>query len=486
MFLYLIELYFLGTLLFTILGEGLPAAIRSVGGIVAGLLLHVLNSLVLISVGIGLSQLSVVISTTLELAIALIFYLSRRSPKELFQRKTALTVLGIGAVYVAVLYFFYRFNISFISNDSLYIILMGQDLVQTGFAEWYYASPASMGIYMGLVQAMGMVFGLDYVWFIQPVLSLILMIAFIYFGLKSVSRYIQKWWIAALLVVGGLLIFESSNLAYILLTYIHTNLTSGLFLFLTVASLYFAIEEDNQSWLALSGIALISFGLMRIENVIMALVLILIYVSSGMLTKRQSSLTFIPYLIIQGFWYFSLYFMEFDTYLSSMDKTQILLTSLACFAMVAVILLSQWRFLQRILVWAGKLFPILLLGVWIVFGIMNPTLGLTNLRALGRVLFISGYWGAFWYAVIFLTLISIVNSRFPQKRLLSGFLVSFVAIVEILGFFRHPYHDQWFDSANRMMVHIVPLILFFVITQIAKAGSKVQPNPKSEGTVGES
>jgi hypothetical protein len=43
--------------------------------------------------------------------------------------------------------------------------------------------------------------------------------------------------------------------------------------------------------------------------------------------------------------------------------------------------------------------------------------------------------------------------------------------VEILGFFRHPYHDQWFDSANRMMIHIAPLVLFLIVTQIAKASS---------------
>ncbi len=484
MFLYLIELYLLGTLLITILGEDLPIAIRSVAGILFGLLLHVINGMVLIGVGIGLSQLSIVLSATLELSAALIYVLSKKTPKTLFERKSIWTVLGIGAIYLAIVFFFYTFNYSFITNDSLYLILMGKDLIQSGFSEWYYASPASMGIYMGLIQSMGMLFGFEYVWFIQPVLSLILIVVFIYFGYRSVSRYIHKKWLSALLVIGAIAVFGTSDLPFAMFEYIHTNLTSGLFLFLVVLSLYYTIEEENGSWLVLTGFAFISFGLMRIENVIMALILIFLYISSGKLTLKQSAFTFIPYLVIQGIWYFLVYFMEIETFLSSMEKIQILLTSLACFAMIFVIFLSQWRLLQRILDWTGRAFPFLLLVVWSALGIMNPPQYLTNLQSLGLDLFITGNWGSFWYVVVSLFIISMFLSHFPQKRLLSRFMVGFVAIVEILGFFRVPYHDEWNDSANRMMIHIAPLVLFFVITQIAKAGSKRQLSSESEELTG--
>ena len=472
MFLYLIELYFLGTLLFTLLSEDLPAAIRSVGGILLGFLVYVLNGMVLIGVGIGLTLTSIVISTTLELVIVLICYLSGGSSKKLFHKKTIGTILGVGAIYLTVVSFFYTFNLSFVTNDSLYLILMGKDLVQSGFAEWYYASPANMGIYMGVIQTLGQLFGLDYVWFIQPVFSLILVAALVYFGYRSTSRYIHKKWISALLVIGAILVFETANMPHIMLTYIHTNLTSGLFLFLTVLSLYYAIEEDNEGWLVLSGFALISFGLMRIENVIVALTLIFFYLASGKLTRKQSSFTFIPYLIIQGIWYFSVYLMDINTFLSSMNKIQILLTSLACFAMIAIILFSRWQFLRRILDWAGKIFPFFLLLVWTILGILNPSSYVTNLRSLGSALFLTGNWGSFWYIMIFFFLISLFLSRFPQKRILLRFMVSFVAIVEILGFFRVPYHEWWTDSANRMMIHIAPLVVFFIVTQVASLASR--------------
>jgi hypothetical protein len=336
-----------------------------------------------------------------------------------------------------------------------------------------------MGIYIPLIQALGPLFGLDYVWFIQPILSLILCVAFFVLCYRSVTRHIQLKWLVMALALGALVLFVTSNLLYATMIYIHTNLSSALFLFLTVAALYFAVEEDNSGWLVLAGLALISFGLMRIENVLMALLVIFFYVSSGKLSQRQSKLTFVPYLALQGAWYFAVSFMQVDSFLSSMGRGQIIVIALACFAMIAVILLSHWRPLKWLLDWSGKLLPFLLLAIWVVLGLLNPTQGLINIRALATNLFVSGNWGSFWFAALALIWISVFTRQFPQKRLLLSFLVSFISVVEILGFFRHPYHGRWFDSANRMMIHIAPLFLFFVVTQIAKASS--QPDKVTAG-----
>ncbi len=54
-------------------------------------------------------------------------------------------------------------------------------------------------------------------------------------------------------------------------------------------------------------------------------------------------------------------------------------------------------------------------------------------------------------------------------------------IVQILGFFRSAYHAQWYDSANRMMIHITPLVLYFTLTQVASAfTSRQQPEAIEE------
>ena len=482
MCLYLIELYIAGVLLINLLTDKLPCVIQSVSGILAGYLLFVLNSMGLIAVGIGLSQTSIVILTSVECLGFLIGLFVNQKKDRKIKNIFSLNFWIVGLIYFSLLYLFYELNLNYVTHDSIYLILFGRDLIQSGFSEWYIASPASMGIYIPLIQAMGMLFGLDYVWFIQPVLSVIMITVIIYFGYKSVIRYIIKKWIAYALVVGAILLFLTANLIYGMLVYTHTNLSSALYLFLTVVSFYFAIEDDNGGWLVLGGLSLISFGLVRIENPLIALIIIFLYLSSGKLSQRQSILTFIPYLLFQGVWYFSVYLMDIETFLSGMGDGQILLISLACFAMILVILLRRWQLLKRVMDWASKSLPFIFLAFWGVLGALNPSVFLNNLKAILTNFFISGGWGFFWVINIPLLFISIYSEHFPQKRLLLRFLISFFAVIEILGFFRYPYHDQWYDSANRMMIHIAPLVLFFVITQVAKASSLSKALPEVDET----
>lgn len=469
MFLYLIELYFAGTWLFKLLDDKLPSPIQAVSGILLGYLLHVLNGIVLIGVGVGLSAAYVVVLAGVECVGFLIgLYLKRKG--NFFKSVFSADFWIIGLIYIALLFVFYQINFSFITNDSLYLILFGQDLVQSGFSEWYFASPGWTGVYIPMIQTIGMLFGRDYVWFIQPVMSLILYLSLAYFGYRSVSRYIASKWLAGGLVAALLLLFISSDLALAMLVYIHTNLSSGLFLFLAVVSLYFAIEDANEGWLVLSCAALISFGLLRIENVLTALSIIFIYLSSGKLTRKQALWTFAPYLVIQGLWLLIVNSLNIDTFLDTMSKGQILVLVAACVAMIVLIWISRWRFLSGLLEWAGKVFPIFFLAGWGILGILDQAAFIKNIRSVSSTLFFTGNWSAFWWVTCGITLISLLRSRFSQKRLLSNIILTFVMVVQILGFFRSPYHASWFDSANRMMIHIAPLFLFFVATQVAKAG----------------
>lgn len=472
MFLYLIELFIAGVLLFKLLDDQLPSPIQVVSGILLGYLLHVLNGIVLIGVGIGLSTVSVVILVSLECVGFFLGLVLKRKTKNWFKSIFPLDFWIVGLIYVALLFVFYKLNLSFITNDSLYLILFGQDLVQSGFSEWYFASPGWTGVYIPMVQTIGMLFGQDYVWFIQPVMSIILYISLAYFGYRSVVRFITNKWAAGLLVATTLFIFISSNLPLAMLVYIHTNLSSGLFLFLGVISLYFAVEDKRDGWLILSCMSLISFSLLRIENVLVALSVVLIYFSSGKLKRNQEIKAFVPYLIVQSIWLLIVLSQNYVTYLDTLSKEQIFIILAACIGMLVLISVHRWHFIAKVVGWAGKALPILFLLGWVILGILNQTAFVTNIRSVSLNLFVTGNWSAFWWVTVGLTIISAFHSRFPQKRILLNIILIFVMIVQILGFFRSPYHERWFDSANRMMIHIAPLFLFFVVTQVAKVNGR--------------
>lgn len=482
MFLYLIELYIAGVLLFHLLNSKLPSAIQAVSGILLGYLLHVLNSMALIGVGIGLTQTSVVILISVECLGFLIGLIVKQKSAGQLRKVFSLGFWVVGLIYFGLLYLFYKLNLSFITNDSLYLILMGKDLIRSGFKEWYYASPGWTGLYIPMIQTIGMIFSVEYVWFIQPVMSLIFIAAFLYFAHRSVSRFISRKWASIALTYGGLLMFLSSNLPFVMLFYIHTNFLSSLFLFLAVMGLYFAIEEKNDGYLNLSLISLISFSFLRIENVIIALAIIFYYLASGRLSLKQSIKAFIPYLVFQVIWLLGVYSMEIDSYLDSLSKWQLLVMAGACMGMIIIVLISQSRFLKSFLQLTGKLLPFVFLAGWAILAARDPESLIINFRSIGTNMFISGNWGLFWWGITVLALISLFHSKFPQKEVLIRIIVSFVMIIHILGFFRHPYHNLWYDSANRMMIHIAPLVLFFVITQVAKASSLSKALPEADET----
>ncbi len=94
----------------------------------------------------------------------------------------------------------------------------------------------------------------------------------------------------------------TSNLYWIALFYIHTNLDTGLSLFLVVIALYFAIRQKNDAWFGVAAIFMILLGLTRSENVILAALVIILTVSTFDISHRKLLWTFLPYLIIQIVW----------------------------------------------------------------------------------------------------------------------------------------------------------------------------------------
>ncbi len=108
--------------------------------------------------------------------------------------------------------------------------------------------------------------------------------------------------VSYLLPILGIGILVTSNLYWIALFYIHTNLDTGLSLFLVVIALYFAIRQMNDAWFGVAAIFMILLGLTRSENVILAALVIILTVSTFDISHRKLLWTFLPYLIIQIVW----------------------------------------------------------------------------------------------------------------------------------------------------------------------------------------
>ncbi len=422
-------------------------------------------------------RFAVVVMASIELAAVLLHQIL--SGKFISETTRSLWIYyGITAiVYFGLLLFFYFNNYFFATNDFVYLVIMGKNLIELGFSQWYFSSPRGMGLFVPFLQTIGMVFGLDYVWFIQPVFMAIFIVLFFFFAWRAIKQLVESKLVRFLLVGLAILLFISSDLIFIMTTYIHTNFDSALFLFIAFCAIYFGFQEEIDAWFFFVPVFLIGFGALRTENVVAALILILIYVGSGKLSVKRLRLAFLPYLTFQFILNFRILFMKSETFSNFLSNEMIIITLVGIAAVAALLFLTEIKFLKKVILprlwW---LIPLGLLIALIGLGLTKFDQLAHNIQVSLSALLVTGNWDSFWWIILSIFLLLPFPTKFPQKREIFSYIWSFIIMIQALGMFRHPYHSRWYDSANRMLIHITPIVMFYLIVMIGNVTAKLKQN----------
>jgi hypothetical protein len=398
-----------------------------------------------------------------------------RQPQVFRLKKTLLWYLGAGIFFIVGSWFFINKGFVFASPDSLYMVIMGRGILETGLSEWYFSSPLQWGMFVPVLQTIGMLFGQEYAWFIQPVLSLTFLVLFgilIYKASRSLTR--QKT-LPAFLTVASLGILLSSNMFWVAQFYVHNNLDTGIFLFIVVASLYFAIREQKTAWLGITAIFMILLGMARTENVILAAIVILLAVATRKIPQRQLLSTFLPFLITQIIWNLTVIRLDPVAFGNLMSVSQLKLVTLALAALTGFLVLAGNSWIKKRIV--PLINPLLWIGVGLLLVlvfVLEPANRFLDLWDNLRAMFVTGKWLASFWGVGFLLLLV----RADKERLESHFtkffsilIAAFFSMIVILGSVKGNYHSAWYDSANRMYIHIFPLMLFYLSLKISSTVS---------------
>jgi hypothetical protein len=81
----------------------------------------------------------------------------------------------------------------------------------------------------------------------------------------------------------------------------------------------------------------------------------------------------------------------------------------------------------------------------------------------------SGLWSTFWIVMPLLTIGAVVVG-FPGDRYILPGLLAFPMINVILAYLRgSPFHEGPGDSANRMVMHVVPLMALAIVLSVGTA-----------------
>jgi hypothetical protein len=94
---------------------------------------------------------------------------------------------------------------------------------------------------------------------------------------------------------------------------------------------------------------------------------------------------------------------------------------------------------------------------------MRPEHMFISLESIVRNVLFEGNWGLTWCVVFFLvTEFCFSNWDATEHHWIFMVLITYVVLVYDLAYFTDPYHKGEFDSANRLLLQALPLVVLYL------------------------
>ena len=361
------------------------------------------------------------------------------------------------------------------SPDSSYIARFGQNI---GLGN-YEASGmifSKWGPFVPFIHSITNLLDQKLYWQYQPVLSLNL-VAVVFYTVYTIIRERQS--ISQSFVVATVLIslMTLSNIFLFHVFYIHVNIVSALYMYLFVFALSTGIPATaGRAYELLALLSLIAFSLIRLEAPLFVIVIFLVTTFQQGWSYGNRLKLIIPFVVLFVAWYARVYFMlpEVPDLLTK-ELVIAFITVLVGFGLFAIV--SGLKIFDSIVKRTTFLTVIGLVLVSIIFTIIKPGHMLSSLESIGRnIILVEGNWVFTWYIIFFLAteLYFARVQAATEGYSLFTVLVAYILLVYNLAYFSIPYHVGEGDSANRLMLQVLPLVLLYLGTEVAKVCKAVR------------
>jgi hypothetical protein len=364
-----------------------------------------------------------------------------------------------------------KLNYSIATVDSASRIFIGKSLVLDGFTLDTRVNLGSFNIYAMAIQSASILLGEQYIYSFQPLLFLSLI--GIFFSLILFShRSLQKsngYHIALLstlfLCSGYFVVFQAF--------YIHDHLFTSLFFFICVTSFWLANQTNNHAWNYFGSLAAIGLSLSRVEGPVFLFVILILALIQDQSSYRTRLLTYLPPIFVVIAWNLAIVSAA-SSVVHALKPERVLILVAAYLGLAFLVVFSEWNWSKKIFTHLKWLVPLGLVIIFIGFFILKPSHIWTNVASIASNMFHNGRWGMFWYFALLLAFFSILLPKIPNEDFFRTNILSFFIILIDLGGFRSSFRLGWSDSANRMLVHIVPLLVFYLTMKYAYAWQTTQ------------
>jgi hypothetical protein len=241
-------------------------------------------------------------------------------------------------------------------------------------------------------------------------------------------------------------------------------------LFVAVGTCWLAISEENNAWLAFAAPALVCVSLMRTETFIIAVFILFLVVSLFKLSARARWLFSLPFLGLMFLWYI-LFYVRFSRETTVLSPARIFLLILLLVSLGVYVFILRYRkfeeWVRSIVFYAVGGAAVLLVVGMLLLERHNT---IASLLVTLQNMFVFGKWGAIWYVVCLGLILAFSQPRFKNERFFVLILaINFIFLIAFGSIRTLPYHLGWFDSGNRMLTHILPLVVYYLVLKYAPA-----------------
>ncbi len=373
-------------------------------------------------------------------------------------------------------------NVSIMTFDSHWFVMLGRVIGHDhGFAAGTLAEFKPWGVFQAVVQSLHIFTRQDFLYSAPIVFS----VAFVgvFAALSSHAASLlgadarRSRLVVALVTVALCTIYMTVRH----MLYIHTNFAAGVYLLAFVALFWIAEVSRDPSPLPIAFLSLLAFTFQRVETPVFAVVFLVFTVLQSRLPRRAITPLLVGYGALVAGWY-EVLARHVAADAGFLTPTRCRMTAAGVIAFVIVWLLAE----HPLLVWLRRRIPELAAAacaalVALVFALKGAHM-LESAMAWSRNLVELPYWGLSWYFIVALVFLSF---WLPAPRFRSPFAHAVpvtLVVTLLLAFGRVPYRFSVNDSANRMMMHVLPLIFFYLGLKLVRALASEAPQP-SQGAL---
>ena len=379
-------------------------------------------------------------------------------------RQLARWFIGSSFLFLLFSYLLHRFNFTNIGPDSVVFIVNGRQIFFQGLSELTKNEMVLRGVFLPLIQSASVMTRFQYLSSFAPMISVTFVVTFFYLCWFSTKR-IDNNFVRIFFVLLTALSLVSIPIFLEHLFYVHVNLPSATYFSVAVICLWLALLEKNEDWFILGVVALTGFNLLRIEAPIFSIAVLVLVVHKEEIGYKYRLFSLLPFSLFFIAYYSYLTFLLSgnDTYILSPARSMVIVVMYSMLLVYFFIL--KTKLLPKILVdWL----PALMVGVLVLaiglFFVYNPSAMKSAVSVWFNNLVTNGFWGGTWYILIPALIIFSLLKGSMNEHLFIYWIILFVLILILINFQAYPIHyNNSGDSANRIMIHIVPVIYYYFL-----------------------